>query len=96
MQAPLGQVVCLEAKTGQEVWSVNILKEFDAANITWALAESVLVDGDRVICCPGGKKASVVALDKNTGKTVWAAKPTGDLANYASPVLCEYQGYGWC
>jgi outer membrane protein assembly factor BamB len=91
-ESPLGQVVCLNTKTGQELWSVNILKEFDAANITWALAESVLIDGEHVICCPSGKKGSVVALDKNTGKTVWAAKTTGDLANYATPVLIEYQG----
>jgi outer membrane protein assembly factor BamB len=91
-ESPLGQVVCLDAKTGREIWSVNVLKEFDAANITWGLAESVLVDGDRVICCPGGKKTSVVALDKNTGKTVWAAKSTGDLANYATPSIIEYRG----
>ena len=51
-----------------------------------------MIDGDRVICCPGGKKASVVALDKKTGKTVWTAQSTGDLAGYASPVLAEYQG----
>jgi outer membrane protein assembly factor BamB len=91
-EAPLGQLVCLNMRTGREIWSVNILKEFDATNIEWALAESVLIDGDRVICCPGGKKASVVALDKRTGKTVWAAKPTGELTNYATPVLVEYQG----
>jgi outer membrane protein assembly factor BamB len=91
-ESPMGQVVCLNAKTGKEIWRVDILKEFDAKNITWGLAESVLIDGDRVICSPGGKKASVVALDKNTGKTVWAAKSTGELANYATPVLAEYQG----
>ena len=91
-ESPLGQVLCLDAKTGTEIWSVNILKEFDAANIKYALAESVLVDGDRVICCPGGKAASVVALDKNTGKTVWTTKSTGELANYATPVLIEYRG----
>jgi outer membrane protein assembly factor BamB len=91
-ESPMGQVVCLNAKTGKEAWRVDILKEFDASNITWGLAESVLIDSDRVICSPGGKRGSVVALDKNTGKTVWAAKSTGELANYATPVLAEYQG----
>lgn len=91
-ESPLGHIVCLDAKTGTEIWNINILKEFDSANIRFALAESVLIDGDRLICCPGGKTASVVALDKNTGKTVWAAKPTGELANYATPVLIEYRG----
>jgi len=91
-ESPLGEVICLKAKTGEKVWSVNILKEFQAKNIGWALAESVLIDGQHVICCPGGERACVVALDKQTGQTVWEAKGTGDLAGYASPVLAEYQG----
>jgi outer membrane protein assembly factor BamB len=77
-ESPVGEVVCMNAKTGETIWSVNILKEFDGKNIQWALAESLLIDGDRVICCPGGDKASVVALDKKT--------------SYASAVLSECQG----
>lgn len=91
-ESPLGEVACLDAKTGEKVWSVNILKEFDGKNIQWALAESVLIDGDHVICCPGGSKGSVAALDKKTGKTVWAAKSTGTPTSYASPVLAECSG----
>ena len=91
-ESPLGEVACLDAKTGERVWGLNILEEFDADNIQWALAESVLVDGDRVICCPGGKKASVVALDKTSGETVWTARSTGDKAGYASATLAECQG----
>jgi len=91
-ESPLGQLVCLNAKTGDEIWSLNILEEFGSKNIQWALAESVLVDGDRLICCPGGKNTSVVTLDKKTGKTVWTARSTGDLAGYATPALVEYQG----
>ncbi len=91
-ESPLGEVVCLDAKTGDKVWDLNILKEFEGRNITWALAESVLVDGDRLICCPGGKKGAVVALDKTTGKTVWASKSTGNTASYASPMLAQQDG----
>ena len=88
----MGDVICLDAKTGKKVWAKNILKEFEAPNITWGLAESLLIDGGRVICCPGGPKVSVVALDKQTGDLAWAAKSTGDLAGYASPCLAECQG----
>jgi len=91
-ESPLGEVLCCNAKTGQKAWSVNILKEFAGENIQWALSESLLIDGDRVICCPGGKKASVAALDKMTGKTVWMANPTGVKTSYATPVLAECQG----
>jgi outer membrane protein assembly factor BamB len=91
-ESSVGQVVCLDAKTGNEIWGVNILKEFDAGNIGWGLAESVFIDGDHAICCPGGTKASVVALNKNTGEVVWTAKPVDELTAYATPVLAQYQG----
>jgi outer membrane protein assembly factor BamB len=89
---PLGDVVCVEARTGRPLWTVNILKAFGSKNIRWALAESLLVDGDRVICCPGGPEACIAALDKMTGKTVWTAKGTGELAGYASPTLFQQDG----
>ncbi|OHB72826.1 MAG: hypothetical protein A2V70_01350 [Planctomycetes bacterium RBG_13_63_9] len=91
-ESPLGRIVCLGAESGEPIWDRNILDEFDGENIQWALAESLLVDGDRVICCPGGKKASVAALDKMTGKTVWTTPSTGEKTSYASATLAEYQG----
>jgi len=91
-ESPLGEVICLDAVSGSRIWQRNILDDFDAENVRWALAESVLVDGDRVICCPGGHTASVVALDKSTGETVWTSPGTGDAAGYASPRLVEHHG----
>ncbi len=92
-QNPLGELFCLNAATGKEVWHVNVLERFGADNITWALAESSLVDGNRVISTPGGPETAVVALDKMTGETVWQS-PTaaGDAAGYATPTLAEYEG----
>lgn len=90
--SPLGQLSCYVAATGKLLWTVNVLERFRSRNITWALAESVLIDGERVICCPGGPEVSVVALDKMSGRTVWQAPSTGDLAGYASPSLGEFAG----
>jgi outer membrane protein assembly factor BamB len=89
---PVGDVVCLNAKTGSRIWGLNILEEFQGKNITWALAESLLIDGDHVICCPGGPDTAVVALDKMTGETVWKSRSADDAAGYASPSLAEYGG----
>jgi len=91
-ESPYGDVTCFEAKTGKELWTVNILDRFNSKNIHWALAESLLIDGDRVICCPGGPDVSVVALSKHSGETVWTAPSVGDLASYTSPILAEVQG----
>lgn len=91
-EGPQGMVVCLDAATGDKVWSVNLMQKFGGRNIRWALSESLLVDGDNVICCPGGASAAMVALNKSTGETVWVCKGEGDKPGYASPVLIEYEG----
>lgn len=91
-ESPIGNVICLDAKTGDINWELNILDKFDSENIHWGLSESLLIDGDNVICSPGGPQASMVALNKHTGAVVWKAPSTGELAGYASPVLAEIEG----
>jgi len=91
-KSPHGELVCLDARTGEKVWGFNILAEFGSKNITWAISESPLIDGDRVICSPGGPQAAVVALDKMTGQVVWKSPSTGELAGYASANLTKYGG----
>jgi outer membrane protein assembly factor BamB len=89
---PHGDLVCLDAETGKTVWTRNILEAFQGKNIDWALSEAPLVDGDHLICCPGGPQTAMVALDKRTGRTVWQSPSAGDLAGYASPSLGEREG----
>ncbi len=91
-ESPHGDVICLQAATGEEVWAVSILEQFGSENIRWGLAESLLIDGDHVICTPGGPETSIVALDKGTGEVVWQAPSSGDLAGYTSVTLAEHDG----
>ena len=91
-ESPLGNVVCLDAKSGKSLWEVNILDTFQGEKHTWALSESLLIDRDHVIVCPGGPETCMAALDKNTGAVVWKAPSTGEQAGYASPTLAEYGG----
>ena len=85
------QVICLNAETGKRVWDLNLGSEFDGRKGGYGRAESILIDGDHVICCPGGATA-MVALDKKTGQTVWRSSSAGEPAGYASPIVAEYQG----
>lgn len=69
-----GAIACLSAATGASVWK----RDFDDWKGTmmsgWGFSESPLVDGNLVLCTPGGTKGMMVALDKMTGKEVWASK----------------------
>ncbi|MHC4741551.1 MAG: outer membrane protein assembly factor BamB family protein, partial [Planctomycetota bacterium] len=58
-------------------------------NIKWGIAESVLIDGEKVFCTPGGKDATMVALNKHTGETIWTTKGLSNLSAYCSPVLVQ-------
>jgi len=90
--SPVGELVCLKVENGEKVWGKNMLTEFEGENITWALAESIRIDGDRLYCAPGGKKASFVALNKRTGDVIWTTPSLGENTSYASPVIIEHEG----
>jgi outer membrane protein assembly factor BamB len=87
-----GDLACLDAQTGKTNWSFNILTKFNGSNITWLLSESPLVDGNNLIVTPGGQGAGIVALDKNTGETVWVTKELSDAAGYSSCIVADIQG----
>ncbi|MBW7862929.1 MAG: PQQ-binding-like beta-propeller repeat protein [Candidatus Hydrogenedens sp.] len=88
----LGEAMCIDLTMGASLWQVNILEQFKGPMNEWALAESLLVDGDRVICTPGGEDAALAALDKNTGETVWVTKGLTDMTSYASVGLAVHNG----
>lgn len=83
----IGTVGAVDAKTGKVAWTKSY-EEFGARPAGWGFNESVLVDGDKVVCNPGGNKGAVVALNAKTGATVWAAtvKSVGGGGGYSSPV----------
>ena len=87
-----GSLACLRVKDGFTAWRRNILKDFNASNIRWLISESPLVDGNNLIVTPGGPGASVVALDKMTGRTVWTTKELSDPAGYSSCIVADIQG----
>jgi outer membrane protein assembly factor BamB len=89
-----GDLVCLETATGQERWRKNLPQDFGGRLMSrWGYSESPLLDGDKLIVTPGGKRATLVALDKKSGQTLWEARvPQGDGAAYSSVVAAEVDG----
>ncbi|MGH9323231.1 MAG: PQQ-binding-like beta-propeller repeat protein [Vicinamibacteria bacterium] len=86
----MGELRKLDAATGGLVWRKNILEEAGAANLTWGMAASPLVVDGMVIVLPGGRGASVVAYDAETGAPLWRA--LDDKAAYAAPMIGEVAG----
>ena len=84
-----GRVVCFDARTGEEQGAVDTMERFGARQITWGIAESLLVVGDKLICTPGGQNAGVVALNKKTGETIWVCEELSDASAYCAPILVQ-------
>lgn len=88
-----GDLVCVELASGKERWRKSLRQDFGGVPGVWAYSESPLVDGDKVVCTPGGKDATIVALNKATGDVAWKCPvPGGDEAAYASAVVVEAAG----
>jgi outer membrane protein assembly factor BamB len=80
-----GDLACLDTATGRVIWRKDIVSEYRSSVPEWGYSESPLVVGERVIIHAGGPKASIVALNKLTGATLWSSE--SDRAAYSSGVI---------
>ena len=82
-----GDVYCLDIESGKPAWNVNLVKECGARNLTWGFSGSVRIEDDTLLvnACRSG-----VALDKKTGRKIWAS--AGGVGGYAVPVVYEKNG----
>jgi outer membrane protein assembly factor BamB len=88
-----GRLVCLTSPQGKLVWKREFREEFGGRMMSgWGFSESVLVDGDNLVCTPGALKGTVLALNKKTGAVVWQSREFKDKAAYASLVPVDYGG----
>jgi outer membrane protein assembly factor BamB len=94
-----GVLVCVNKADGKEVWRKDLPKELAAEvnndapggekKFGWGYCWSPLVDGDQLICVPGGPQGLFAALDKASGKVLWRSKGVTDQATYSSPIVAE-------
>jgi outer membrane protein assembly factor BamB len=90
-----GDLICAQADSGQPVWQKNYARDFGGRMMSsWGFSESPLVDGNLLVCTPGGEQAALAALDKRTGNVVWTTPvPSGGGgAGYASIVISNGGG----
>lgn len=86
-----GALIAAKTADGKETWKTN-MRDFGGKTPGWGYCESVLVDNGKVICTPGGKDGTLLALDKATGKKVWQSADWTDGAQYSSPIIATHNG----
>lgn len=86
-----GDLACVRNKDAYLTWHRNILKDFSGRNPHWLISESPLIDGNKLIVSPGGRNGGIVAMDKATGKDIWACRDAGE-AGYASCIVADVGG----
>jgi outer membrane protein assembly factor BamB len=88
----VGNVACFDAASGKPVWFVKLFERYEAPQVKWGYAESLLIDGENVIATPCGNKATMVALNRKTGQPVWASPALGHKSSFCSPLLVQHRG----
>ncbi len=86
-----GHLHCVDLKTGTAVWEMDARDDFKATDRRkWGTCTSPLIAGGKLIHNPGGKDASLVALDPKTGKVIW--KTPGAPAGYGNFIAARLGG----
>ncbi len=86
-----GILDCLDAATGERVWSREVLKENKLDNLEWGLSASPLVFDETVVVTGGNTPGpTLLAFRRTTGEPLWRSGT--DRASYSSPVLATLAG----
>lgn len=92
-----GDLACLQVQDGKILWQRSLTRDCGGRVPMWRYNESPLVDGDKVICTPGGEDATIVAFNKLTGETIWKCLvPGGPGAAYASAIAIDFDEQRQC
>jgi outer membrane protein assembly factor BamB len=86
-----GDLTCINVADGKVIWTAS-MTQMGGKTPNWGYTESVLVDGDKVVCTPGGSKGAMAALNKANGKVIWRSTDFTDDAQYASIVPANING----
>ncbi len=87
-----GDLACIDATNGKVIWSYKASELNKGTFGRWGIAESLLVEGDKVFFSPGGPETMTLALNKTTGSVIWKSKTLNDKPAYVSPILVNYAG----
>jgi outer membrane protein assembly factor BamB len=87
-----GDLACIDANSGKIIWTDKTSETYKGTFGPWGIAESLIVDGDKIYFSPGGPQTMTIALNRNTGKLIWKSESLNDRPAYVSPILINYSG----
>jgi outer membrane protein assembly factor BamB len=85
-----GDLACIDGTSGEIVWTVKASEIYKGTYGEWGIAESLIIDGDKVYFTTGGPETTTIALNKNTGDLIWKSASINDAPAYVSPILIDY------
>jgi outer membrane protein assembly factor BamB len=87
-----GDLVCINSISGEIVWSLKASERHNGTYGQWGIAESLIIDGEKIYFSPGGSETMTVAIDKTSGELIWKSESIDSKPGYVSPILIEYAG----
>jgi len=87
-----GDLACIDGETGKIVWTYKASQANKGTYGRWGIAESLLIDGDKLFFSPGGPETMTIALNKTDGSLIWKSVSLNDKPGYVSPILVSYAG----
>ena len=87
-----GDLACIDAINGNIIWSLKASEHNNGTFGPWGIAESLLIDGNKIYFTTGGPETMTIALNKKTGNIVWKSASLNDDPAYVSPILISYSG----
>jgi outer membrane protein assembly factor BamB len=87
-----GDLACVDGTTGKIIWTYKGSELNKGTYGSWGIAESLLIDGNKIYFSPGGPETMTIALDKIKGTIIWKSASLGDKPGYVSPILVSFAG----
>lgn len=88
----LGDIACIDGTNGKIIWKYKASESNKGTYGRWGIAESLLIDGDKLYFSPGGPETMTIAINKTTGKVIWKSVSLNDKPGYISPILINQAG----
>lgn len=90
---PKCHVTCLDSITGEFRWNIDMVSEFNTTIPQWYTAQCPIIENGRAILAPAGDDVLAMAVDCNSGETIWTTPNTdGWVMTHSSMVSMEFSG----